>query len=69
MTRAFHRGAAVALTFKGVRIEWDRPRTERFQWDMLRDKSKELTRDQLAAVSKPSRQRRKGPIVRFGSKP
>lgn len=73
VTRAFHRGAAVALTFKGVRIEWDRPQTQRFQWDMLwdmlRDKSKELTGAQLAAVSKPSRQRRKGPIVRFGSKP
>lgn len=65
----FHRGAAVALTFKGARVEWDRLQSLNWQWDLIRDHSQELTGSQLAAASKPSRQRRKGPIVRFGRKP
>lgn len=68
MTRAFHRGAAVALTFKGVRIEWDRsvsrPKCELYQHPT----GTAHAACHIAAVSNPSRQRRKGPIVRFGSK-
>jgi hypothetical protein len=69
--RTYHRGAVVspAIFFKGARIVWDGAILVRWQWDLLRDHSMELTGAQLAKYSKPSRQRRKGPIVRFGRKP
>lgn len=65
----FHRGASVStvrLGILGSGRAYPGARFFPFQWDDLRDKSKELTGAQLAANSKPSRQRRKGPIVRFG---
>lgn len=62
----YHRGALVNATPRNVSFA-DRPgKRFRWQWDMIRDHSQELTGEQLAKVSKPSRQRRKGPIVRFG---
>lgn len=70
MNPTFHRGAVVRpqLTFKGVPIHFDAMPglRRRWEWDLLRDHSNERTSEQLAAVSKPSRQRRKGPITRYG---
>ncbi len=63
MERTFHRGAVVSVRPQG---ELETRRFRRFQWDYLLDKRNTLTGEQLAAVAKPSRQRRKGPIVRFG---
>ena len=59
----YHRGAVVSVRSTTPRIP---SRGVYFQWDDLRDKSSERTVAQLAAVSKPSRQRRKGPITRYG---
>lgn len=67
MKSAFHRGAAVALTFKGARIvlDIDPPRNyHRFVYI----EPYGLTVDQMAAASNPARQRRKGPITRYGVK-
>jgi hypothetical protein len=68
--RTLHRGAVVrpVMYFKGAQIHFDATPGLRWQWDMLRDKWKELTGAELAAASKPSRQRRKGPIIRFGGR-
>lgn len=66
----FHRGAAVSqpLFFKGAKLSWDRPNAHRWRWDLLRDVSKEVSADTLARFTNPARQRRKGPITRYGVK-
>lgn len=62
LERTFHRGAVVSkpMTFKGVPILWDKAQCY--------DPSCELPGFLMAAFSKPFRQRRKGPIVRFGGR-
>lgn len=65
----FHRGAAVSqpLFFKGAKLVWDivPPRNYR---RFIYIEPNGLTSDQMAAVSNPARQRRKGPITRYGVK-
>jgi hypothetical protein len=68
VTRAFHRGAVVSVRAWAPPTHGDRRYMQIFQWDLLRDHSQERTGAQLAVVAKPSRQRRKGPIIRFGGR-
>ncbi len=69
MERTFHRGAVVSVRSSDIPT-WTDAKIDRTMRTMQataeRLRHGGLTARQLAAVAKPSRQRRKGPIVRFG---
>jgi hypothetical protein len=68
VTRAFHRGAAVSLRRPDVSLFSPRM-FALYGYVSPRDRpANELTGLQLSLLAKPSRQRRKGPIIRFGGR-
>lgn len=69
MSRAFHRGAAVAITFKGAPVVFDRirPRLKTYQLVHLMNACWQgLGCTAYARFGNQARQTKKGPITRFG---